>query len=88
LINYFAEILKRRHEDWDGSLPKFKGSPGDEYQVPTLIARDGVHPSNPSRYANNFSEEALRTNGYALRNYLTLLTYAEVIEEVLRPAQK
>ena len=88
LINYFAEILKRRPEDWDGSLPKFKSSPGDAYQVPTLIARHGVHPSNPSKYANDFSEEALRTNGFSLRNYLTLLAYAEVIDEVLRPAQK
>jgi len=86
LINYFAEILKRRPEDWDGSMAQFKGRPGDEYQVPTLIARDGVHPSNPSRYANDFSEEALRTNGFSLRNYLTLLAYAEVIEKVLQGA--
>ncbi len=85
LINYFAEILSRRPEDWDGSLAKFKGSPGDEYQVPTLIARDGVHPSNASKYVNDFSEEALRTNGFSLRNHLTLLAYAEVIEKVLTP---
>jgi hypothetical protein len=86
LVNYFAEILKRRPEDWDGSMAQFKGRPGDEYQVPTLIARDGVHPSNPSRYANDFSEEALRTNGFSLRNYLTLLAYAEVIEKILQGA--
>src|SRR5439155_27224065 len=64
LIDYFAEIRKRRPDDWDGALPKFKGSPGDEYQVPTLIARDGVHPSNPSKF-RDFSEESLRSNGYA-----------------------
>ncbi|MGI8603050.1 MAG: SGNH/GDSL hydrolase family protein [Verrucomicrobiales bacterium] len=79
LIDYFAEILKRRSDDWDGSLPKFKNAPGDEYEVPTLIARDGVHPSNPEKYAGDFSEEALRTSGYALRNYLTLVTYAKVV---------
>ena len=84
LVDYFAEIVKRRPEDWDGSLPQFKNARGDEYQVLTLIARDGVHPSNPSRYANDFSEEALRTNGYSLRNYLTLLVYAEVIDAVLK----
>jgi hypothetical protein len=84
LIDYQAEILKRRPDDWDGSLPKFKSAPGDEYQVPTLIARDGVHPSNPRQY-QGYSEEALRHNGYALRNYLTLLAYAEVIREVLLP---
>jgi lysophospholipase L1-like esterase len=82
LIDYFAEVLKRRPDDWDGALPKFKGSPGDEYQVPTLIARDGVHPSNPSKF-RDYSEEALRSNGYGLRNYLSLLAYADVIRRVL-----
>jgi hypothetical protein len=83
LIDYFGEILKRRPDDWDGSLPKFKDVPGDEYQVPTLICRDGVHPSNP-RACQDYSENALRSNGYALRNYLTLLAYADVIRRVLR----
>jgi len=87
LIHYFAEILSRRPEDWDGSLPQFKEAPGDEYQVPTLVARDGVHPSNPAKYVNDFSDEALRTNGFSLRNHATLLAYAEVIEKVLaRPS--
>ena len=84
LVDYFDEAMKRRPQDWDGSLAQFKDLPGDEYQVPTLIARDGVHPSNPSRFVNDFSEEALRTNGFSLRNYLTLLAYADVIEKVLR----
>jgi hypothetical protein len=83
LIDYFAEILNRRPDDWDGALPQFKGSSGDEYQVPTLIARDGVHPSNPKQYANDFSDEGLRHNGFALRNYLTLTSYAGVIGKVL-----
>lgn len=83
LIDYFDEILKRRPQDWDGSLPQFKSTPGDEYQVPTLIAGDGVHPSNPKAYSNDLSEEALTHNGYALRNYLTLLAYADVIQNVL-----
>ena len=88
LVDYFEEILKRRPLDWDGSLPQFKGSPGDEYQVPTLIARDGVHPSNSSRYVNDFSEEALRTSGFSLRNHLTLLAYADVITSVFRAVEK
>src|SRR5438477_2626416 len=86
LIDYFSEILKRRPIDWDGSLPQFKNLPGDEYQAPTLIARDGVHPSNPKTYANVYSEAALRENGFSLRNYLTLLAYANVIDGVLKPA--
>lgn len=84
LVDYFEAILQRRPNDWDGSLPQFKDTPGDEYQVPTLIARDGVHPSNPRQFAD-YSEASLRCNGYALRNYLTLLTYAAVIEHVLQP---
>jgi hypothetical protein len=85
LVDYFDEILKRRPDDWDGSLPKFKDVPGDEYQVPTLIARDGVHPSNVSKWGNDFSADGLSHNGFALRNYLTLVAYSQVISAVLEP---
>jgi len=86
LVDYFAAILERRPDDWDGALPQFKQTPGDEYQVPTLIARDGVHPSNP-RLFGDFSDASLRHNGFALRNYVTLLAYAAVIENVLQPGK-
>ena len=86
LVDYSAQILQRRPEDWDGPLPGFRDSPGDDYQVPTLIARDGVHPSNPKPWVSDYSEEGLRHNGYTLGNYLTLLAYAEVIAEVLEPS--
>jgi hypothetical protein len=85
LIDYQAEILKRRPDDWDGSLPKFAGVQGSEYEVPTLISRDGVHPSNPKAH-HDYSRESLRSNGYALRSYLTLLAYADVIQKVLQAA--
>jgi hypothetical protein len=85
LVDYFGEIFKRRPEDWDGALPKFKGLPGDEYQVSTLVARDGVHPSNPKQFAGDFSDEALRSSGYGLRNFLTMMAYAAVIEKILQP---
>lgn len=84
LIDYFDETLKRRPDDWDGALPKFKDAPGDVYQVPTLISRDGVHPSNPQKY-RDFSEESLRHNGFGLRSYLALMSYADVIRKVLQP---
>lgn len=87
LIDYHEEILKRRPEDWDGALPKFKEVPGGEYEVPTLLARDGVHPSNPKAH-RDYSEESLRKNGYLLRNYLTLNAYADVIRLVLQPKEK
>ena len=57
LSDYQAEILRRRPDDWDGAMAKFKAVPGDEYNVPTLLARDGIHPSNPRKYAGDFSEE-------------------------------
>jgi hypothetical protein len=83
LVDYHAEIMKRRPEDWDGALEQFQDAPGDEYNVPTLIARDGVHPSNPRDF-QDYSDSALDHNGYTLRNALTLKAYATVIEQVLR----
>ncbi|GIX01466.1 MAG: hypothetical protein KatS3mg112_0403 [Thermogutta sp.] len=85
LIDYHAEILKRRPNDWDGASEAFRGY--ETYEVPTLISGDGVHPSNPQRFLGDFSPEALRCSGYGLRNYLTVLAYAEVIEKVLRPSK-
>ncbi|MBN2136249.1 MAG: right-handed parallel beta-helix repeat-containing protein [Sedimentisphaerales bacterium] len=78
LIDFHAEILKRRGDDWDGAMEKFAGYEG--YNVPTLLARDGVHPSNPKQYQNDYSIEGLRCSGYALRNYLSLMKYAEVLK--------
>jgi hypothetical protein len=81
LTDYHAEILKRRPDDWDGASDQFRQYQG--YDVPTLIARDGVHPSNPQKYANDYSDQALHNNGFSLRNYLALLQYAQVIDKVL-----
>jgi len=81
LVDYHREILKRRPSDWDGASEKFAAYDG--YDVPTLIARDGVHPSNPAEFRADYSPEALRANGFSLRNYLVLTKYAEVIRRVL-----
>lgn len=83
VIDYMAEILKRRPDDWDGALPKFKNVEG-VYDVPTLISKDGVHPSNPKKF-QDFSKESLNNNGFLLRGYLTMMAYADVIRDVLRP---
>jgi hypothetical protein len=80
VIDYYGEILRRRPDDWDGRLPQFKGL--ETYEVPTLISGDGTHPSNPKEFQNDFGEKALSANGYNLRNYLTLRTYAHVIAKV------
>lgn len=81
IIDYHAEILKRQPEDWDGSLGKY--SQWKDYDVPALISRDGVHPSYPREYQGDYSKEALNRSGYNLRNYLSLIKYAEVIKTVL-----
>ncbi|GAH46890.1 unnamed protein product, partial [marine sediment metagenome] len=78
LIDFHSEILKRRPDDWDGALDKFARYKG--YDVPTLLARDGVHPSNPKKYSDDYSEEALKCCGYSLRNYLVLMKYAELLK--------
>lgn len=83
LIDYHAEILSRRPDDWDGALEKF--AEYQDYEVPTLIARDGVHPSYPRAYQSDYSDEGLSRSGYTLRSYLTLMKYAEVIKSVLAP---
>jgi hypothetical protein len=88
VVNYFDEVLKRRPTDWDGAAEKFKSIPGGEYEVPTLISGDGVHPSAPSQFDHDFSQEALSANGYALRSYLVLHAYGRVIERVLQPDQQ
>jgi len=81
VCDYMAAVLDRRPDDWDGALPKFR--PREGYDVLTLIAGDGVHPSNPREFQNDFSEKGLSTNGYTLRNYLVLRDYANVIRLVL-----
>ncbi|HEX4607329.1 MAG TPA: SGNH/GDSL hydrolase family protein [Urbifossiella sp.] len=82
LVDFQAEILRRRPADWDGSLPQFKEYAADGYQVPTLIAGDGVHPSNPAKHAD-YSPAALDRNGFQLRTVLTLRAYADVVRQVL-----
>jgi lysophospholipase L1-like esterase len=80
LIDFHAEILKRRPDDWDGALEKFARYEG--YDVPTLLARDGIHPSHSQSYHDDYSPDALSCCGYSLRNYLVLMAYADVLEKL------
>lgn len=82
LIDFHAHVMNRRGADWNGKLPQFKEFA--MWQAPTLISQDGVHLSNPDRWRADYSEEGLCRNGNALRNYLTLLAVAEVIEVVFQ----
>ncbi|MCY3021397.1 MAG: GDSL-type esterase/lipase family protein [Planctomycetota bacterium] len=52
----------------------------------TLLG-DGLHPSYPPQYQNDFSEEGLKNSGYTLRNYLSLKKYHEVYQKALSKAQ-
>jgi hypothetical protein len=83
LVDYHTEILTRRPGDWDGAADKFEMF--EDYDVPTLLARDGIHPSTPVMYKDDYSEKAIACHGYGLRNYLVLLKYAEVIETLSAP---
>ena len=78
LVDYHAEVLKGRPDDLNGATDDFRECEG--YDVPTLLARDGGHPSAPRRYQDDYSERALRNHGFGPRNHLVLMEYAEVIE--------
>lgn len=80
LIDFYSHVLHRRPSDWDGAATGF--AEFDQWEVPTIISRDGVHPSNPTNWRSDYSEAGLRRNGNVLRTYLTLMAYAEVIDVV------
>ena len=84
LCDYYKAVTDRRPDDWSGKDDKFKDVPGGTYDVPTLISRDGVHPSNPNQWASDYSVEGLKHNGYVLRNYVALTSYAEVLKKVVK----
>ncbi len=70
LIDFEQEILKRRPDDWNGTLL------GRDDVHPTA-SRNGVKPSSPP------TEKNLRESGYLLRGWLTVKKIAEVKREVL-----
>jgi hypothetical protein len=77
LVDFHAHVANRRPNDWDGMLEQFQGF--SQWEVPTIISQDGVHPSNPRQWQGDYTEEGLTRNGNVLRTYLTLMAYAEVI---------
>jgi hypothetical protein len=81
LIDFYAHVLNRRPDDWDGTLTPFDGF--SQWEVPTLISKDGVHPSNPQQWRSDYTEQGLCRNGNILRSYLTLMAYVEVINVVV-----
>lgn len=85
LVDFHAHVINRRPNDWDGSLPRFAAF--SQWETPTIISRDGVHPSNPQQWRADYTEEGLSRNGNVLRSYLTLMAYAEVINVVISDRQ-
>ena len=88
VCDYYQACMDRRPKDWSGRHPKFKDVPGGTYEVPTLISRDGVHPSNPKKWGGDYSKEGLKNNGFVLRNWVTLMSYYDVLKEVVKPKVK
>jgi hypothetical protein len=78
LIDYEKEILKRRPDDWNG----------------TLLGKNDVHPTTGVRGTKTTSPptaENLRNSGYLLRGWLSVRKIAEVKRNVLDglpPAEK
>jgi len=88
LVEFHDEITTRRPHNpptdtWDGHNSMWSAYSG--YEVPTLMARDGLHPSNWSGGKNDFTESSLNTNGFTLRNYMTLMAVKEVYDQVINP---
>ena len=81
LIDLYAHVVNRRPTDWDGTLEQFKTY--SKWNVPTLVSQDGVHLSNPQEWKTDYTEQGLSRNGNTLRNYLSLMAYAEVINVVI-----
>jgi hypothetical protein len=70
LIDFEQEILRRRPDDWNG----------------TLLGRNDVHPTATVRQvtpASSPTAENLRTSGYLLRGWLSVKKIAEVKRTVL-----
>lgn len=70
LIDYEKEILKRRPNDWNG----------------TLLGKNDVHPTAGKGEINSASEpteENLKNSGYLLRGWLSVRKIAEVKKKVL-----
>jgi len=75
MIDLWGEILKRRPNDWHG----------------TLVDKPGRHLTASQGGATSTSEpteENLRNSGYLLRGWLSVQKIAEVKERVLDPLQK
>jgi lysophospholipase L1-like esterase len=72
LIDYYAQILKRRPDDWDG----------------TLLNKGDVHPSHRRLSAAEPTPENLKKSGYLLRGYLSVQKIKQVKERVIDAAGK
>jgi lysophospholipase L1-like esterase len=75
MIDYFGEIIKRRPNDWFG----------------TLISSDGVHPSadhGGSSVGSEPTEENLKNSGHLLRGVLSVRKIAEVKARVIDAAPR
>ncbi len=72
LVDYYDAMMKISGGKWEG----------------TVMGNDGVHPSNNTGKALDFSEENMKNNGYALRTWVNFLMLREIYYKVLEPNGK
>jgi lysophospholipase L1-like esterase len=72
LIDFHAQIVERRPDDWNG----------------TLMNRGDVHPSHNRLSAAAPTEENLKNAGYLLRGYLSVQKIKQVKKRVIDPIGK
>ncbi|NRA38540.1 MAG: hypothetical protein HRU15_10395 [Planctomycetes bacterium] len=85
--DFYAETMTRRPEDWSGKHENFKEFHADKKlrgQIATIISADGVHPAYPKKFRGDFSELGLKSSGYNLRSYLVLMSYNDVLTQVIQ----
>jgi len=58
--------------------------PGDSWDG-TVISSDGIHPT--AGESNVYTEENMKNNGYALRNWINFLAVREVYFRVIEPVE-
>jgi lysophospholipase L1-like esterase len=82
VIRTVATELKLPLVDYHAAI--LERRPGNAWQG-TLISNDGVHPT--ANKTHDFSPENLKSDGYALRNWLNFCAYREVYFRVLHPVK-
>ncbi len=72
VVDYYEEMIKISGGNWEGSV----------------MASDGIHPSNNTGKTHILNEENMKQNGYALRTWVNFLMFREIYFKILAPTGK